>query len=230
MRLGSERVREAKAQTRRRELEELRFKSEESIEDFALRLTAIVNDLELLGDPIEEYKAVLKYLRVVPRKYRMVAMAIKQTVDPRTLTVEDLTRRFTTAKERYNLDDATDDVGKLLLSEEEWASRQRQRGGNTSNAAHGSGSGGKTSPKPKGGASGNNSGGSGERRKGNCRYCGKAGHWEKECRKKKAGRGATGTCPCCRGAGRGTGDSPRRDGRRHVRPTHRECFRPCINT
>jgi hypothetical protein len=125
MRLGSERIREAKAQTRLREWEELRFKSGESIEDFALRLTAIVNDLELLGDPIEEYKAVLKYLRVVPRKCRMVVMAIEQTVDLRTLTVEDLTGRFTTAEEGYNLDDATDGVGKLLLTEEEWASRQR---------------------------------------------------------------------------------------------------------
>jgi hypothetical protein len=152
-----------------------------------LRLTTIVNDLELLGDPIEEYKAVLKYLRVVPRKYRMVAMAIEQTVDLRTLTVEDLTGRFTTAEEGYNLDDTTDGVGKLLLTEEEWASHQRQRGGNTRNAAHGGGSGGRTSPKPKGGASGNNSAAP-ERHKGNCRYCGKAGHWEKECRKKKGTR------------------------------------------
>jgi hypothetical protein len=68
MRLGTERIREAKAQTRHREWEELRFKPGESIEDFAICLTAIASDLELLGDPVKEYKAVLKYLRVVPRK------------------------------------------------------------------------------------------------------------------------------------------------------------------
>jgi hypothetical protein len=28
----------------------------------------------------------------------------------------------------------------------------------------------------------------GERKKGNCRYCGKAGHWAKECRKAKRDR------------------------------------------
>jgi hypothetical protein len=75
MRLGCECVREAKAQTRRREWEHLRFKAGETIEEFTIRLTAIVNDLELLGDPVDEYKAMLKYLRVVPHKYRMLAMA-----------------------------------------------------------------------------------------------------------------------------------------------------------
>jgi hypothetical protein len=103
--LGSERIREAKAQRRHREWEDLRFKTGETIEDFALRLTAIINDLELLGDPIDEYKAVLKYLRTVPKKYRMMAMAIEQTVDLHELTVEDLTGRFITAEEGYELDD-----------------------------------------------------------------------------------------------------------------------------
>ncbi|KAK1613361.1 hypothetical protein QYE76_037034 [Lolium multiflorum] len=130
MRLGSEPIREAKAQRRRREWEDLRFKTGETIKDFALRLTAIINDLELLGDPIDEYKAVLKYLRTVPKKYRMMAMAIEQTVDLHELTVEDLTGRFITAEEGYELDDEiSDGVGKLLLTEEEWAARQKQRSG-----------------------------------------------------------------------------------------------------
>ncbi|KAK1684558.1 hypothetical protein QYE76_045406 [Lolium multiflorum] len=125
MRLGCECVREAKAQTRRREWEELRFKPNESIEDFSIRLTAIINDLELLGDPVEEYRAVLKYLRVVPKRYRPMVMAIEQTVNLRTLTIEEVTGRLITAEEGYNLDDVGDGVGKLLLTEE-WAARQKK--------------------------------------------------------------------------------------------------------
>ncbi|KAM0826297.1 hypothetical protein ACQ4PT_068956 [Festuca glaucescens] len=191
MRLGCERVREVKAQTRRREWEELRFKPNESIEDFSIRLTAIINDLELLGDLVEEYRAVLKYLRVVPKKYRPMVMAIEQTVDLRTLTIEEVTGRLITAEESYDLDDVGDGVGKLLLTEEEWAARQRQ-------SAPGSGSSGKPAHKSKphdtgssgngGGGGGGTAAGNGERRKGNCRYCGKSGHWAKECRKAKRDR------------------------------------------
>jgi hypothetical protein len=174
-------VREAKAQTRRREFEELRFKPGESIEDFSIRLVAIINDLELLGDPQDEYKAVLKFLRIVPRKFRPMVMAIEQTVNLKELTIEDLTGHLITAEEGYELEDVTDGTGKLLLTEEEWASRQKKHAGDTS---------GKATAKPKqlagekGGNGGGTSGGT-ERRKGNCRYCGKPGHWAKECRKKK---------------------------------------------
>jgi hypothetical protein len=61
--------------------EELKFHSDESIEDFALRLAAIVNDLELHGDHVDEYKVVLKFLHVAPRRYMMMTMAIEQTVE-----------------------------------------------------------------------------------------------------------------------------------------------------
>ena len=185
MRLGSERIREAKAQTRRREFEELCFRAGESIEDFSIRLTSIVSDLELLGDPISEYKAVLKFLRVVPRKYRAMVMAIEQVVNLRELTIEELCGRLLTAEEGYNLDDATDGVNKLLLTEEEWASRQRQRGKGVPGGNVNSGK--PAFRRKQQGAQGGGTG-SGERRKGNCRYCGKAGHWVKECRKAKRDR------------------------------------------
>jgi hypothetical protein len=101
---GCERAREAKTQTRRRLCEELRFKAGESIEDLAIYLTAIVSNLELLGDPVDEYKAVIKYPCMVPRKYQ---------VNLREMTIKE--------QEGYKLDDATDRLGKLLLKEEEWA-------------------------------------------------------------------------------------------------------------
>jgi hypothetical protein len=146
-----------------------------------------VNDLELLGDPVDEYKAVLKYLRAVPRKYRMLAMAIEQTVNLWELTIEELTGRFATAEEGYELDDVTDGFGKILLTEEEWAARHYQRGGSSSGTKP------VTKPKPQGNQGGGSSSGekgatSSERKKGNYRYCGKASHWAKECHKAKRDR------------------------------------------
>lgn len=138
MRLGCESIREAKAQTRHREYENLAFKPGESIEDFAIRLTNLLSNLELLGDPVDEYKAVLKFLRIMPRKYRPMVMAIEQTVKLRELTIEDLCGRLLTAEEGYDLDDATDGVNQLRLTEDEWRVRAKRRG---SDGAGGSSSG-----------------------------------------------------------------------------------------
>jgi hypothetical protein len=74
----------------------------------------------------------------------MLAMAIEQTVNLRELTIEELTGRFATAEEGYELGDVTDGFGKLLLMEEEWAARQHQRGGSSSGTKP------VTKPKPQG--------------------------------------------------------------------------------
>ena len=46
----------------------------ESIEDFVLRLTCVVADLELYGNPVTEHKAVQKFLQVMPRMYPRVPL------------------------------------------------------------------------------------------------------------------------------------------------------------
>jgi hypothetical protein len=114
-------------------------------------------------------------------------MAIEQTVDLRSLMIEEVTGRLITTEEGYDLDDVGDGVGKLLLTEEEWVACQNKgapRSGSSSKPAY--------KPKQDGsrpdGGSGYNQPGGGERRKGNCRYRGKAGHWAKECRKAKRDR------------------------------------------
>jgi hypothetical protein len=71
------------------------------VEEFALQLSTIVNDLDILGDPIGEYKAVQKFLCVVPRNFRQMASSI-----------EELTGRLTVME----ADEAEDgDSGQQLL-------------------------------------------------------------------------------------------------------------------
>lgn len=190
LRMGSERVREAKAQVRRREFEELRFKDGESIEGFALRLTGIVADLDLYGDPVTEDKAVQKFLRVVPRKYRQMAMAIESLIDLKTMTVEELAGRLSACEDHYNLDDAPQSGGRLLLTREEWLAREHQYGGGATSHGNGGpssgGGGGKNKspgkPKQANGGKPGGAGGSGGKKKGKFHYCNKPGHWKKECR------------------------------------------------
>ena len=87
-----------------------------------------MNELELLNDPVSEYRAVLKFLRAVPRKFRQMAMAIESFIDLQTLSIEELCGRLQSVEEVYALDDVDRGVGELLLTEREWNARQHHQG------------------------------------------------------------------------------------------------------
>jgi hypothetical protein len=130
LRLGSERVREARAQTCRSEFDNIRFKDGEKVEQFAMRLTGIMHDLEVLGDGVTEHKAVLKFLRVVPKRFKQLAHSISQLLDLKAMTVEELTGRFSAVEEELDMEDdegGQHDGTRLLLTEEEWMERARKK-------------------------------------------------------------------------------------------------------
>uniref|UniRef100_A0ACD5U5Q9 Uncharacterized protein n=1 Tax=Avena sativa TaxID=4498 RepID=A0ACD5U5Q9_AVESA len=132
LRLRCERVREARAQTHRTEFENIQFKDGEKVEQFAMRLTGIMHDLEVLGDGVSEHKAVLKFLRVVPKRFKQLAHSITQLLDLKTMTVEKLTGRFMAVEEELDMeDDEGEHHGgtRLLLTEQEWRARDRSGAG-----------------------------------------------------------------------------------------------------
>jgi hypothetical protein len=188
MRAGSEKLRDAKAQSLRSEYDQLRHKPGESIDDLAMRLTGITAKLAELGDPESDKKVMQKWLRIVPKRYSQLALSIDNLVDLNTTSIEEIVGRFKAAEERDELDAEEEGGTKLYLTEEEWRARagRREHGGSS-----GGGNSGGKKPRGKGHAdrgkdgarAGNGRGG--PRRDGNCRYCGKAGHWARECRKKE---------------------------------------------
>lgn len=116
MRTGVERVREAKAQKLRKEYENLAFKGGESIEDFTLRLSALVTDLQQAGDDITEEKAVKKLLHALPPRIKPVAVAMESCLDLARMSIEELSGRLSAAED--GLDSEPEVGGKLMLTEE----------------------------------------------------------------------------------------------------------------
>jgi hypothetical protein len=57
----------------RKEFESLEFKMGEAIEDFVLRLSGILTELQSLGDMVTELATVQKFIRVVPSRYTQMA-------------------------------------------------------------------------------------------------------------------------------------------------------------
>jgi hypothetical protein len=90
---------------------------------------------------IKEQQVVPKLLRVVPKHLSQVAVTIEVTQDLSNLTLEDAGGRLRAADDRSMEDDALPPPrvdGKLLLTEEQWKEKMRQR----SNAGQGSSGGG----------------------------------------------------------------------------------------
>ena len=186
LRIGGDRVRKATVQNLRTEYEAISLRDDEAIEDFALRLTGIVQRLATLGDPEPDAKVVAKYLRVVRPRYKQLVISIETLLDISALSIEEITGRLK----------AVDDVdptppqaasGKLLLTEEQWLERYKKQdsgcGGSNSSTR------GKRRGKLRSRDGGSNSDGAGSSsgRAGSgdtCKRCGKKGHWAKDCRGK----------------------------------------------
>jgi hypothetical protein len=73
MRVGVDRVREARRQKLRKDFDKLAFNADENMEDFSLRVSSIVTELQSLGDTTSELDGVQKILRVAPRRYGQMA-------------------------------------------------------------------------------------------------------------------------------------------------------------
>jgi len=217
MRVGAERVKEANAQRLLREFENIAFKNGETVDDFAIRINALAADLRTSGESMEEIKVVKKMLRVLPERYMQIAVSIETLLDLKTLTMEDLLGRLKMAEDRMGVETVTDKTGKLLLTEEDWAARNRHRLLPESSSSTG---GERRSGKPK------SSGGGGRgdrgdkkdqapkftsegtpRRKGRCRNCGIYGHWKEDC-KRPPRKGTQGGGPSRAGRHRSSRTAP----------------------
>jgi hypothetical protein len=207
--VGVDRVRKAKASTLKREFDSLTFEAGESIDDFGTRLSRITNQLAVLGFEYKEEEIVRRFLAALPPKFEQIATSIETLCDLDTITVDELIGRLKPSEERINRNQGKS-VASLNLTEDELVARLSSRlkmTGNGGGDRHKeSSSGGGKRGRGRGGGRGSSSGGrgggrgggdTGDRGGGNagrgnggvakdeCRYCGKKGHWARECKKKK---------------------------------------------
>ncbi|KAF5808191.1 putative RNA-directed DNA polymerase [Helianthus annuus] len=192
--LGADRVQKARLATLKRELEQLRMKETDTIEEFAGKLSGFVSKFSNLGSSLEDEVIVRKLLDSVPNKYLQIVASIEQYSDIETMPFEEAIGRLKAYEERIRIQNerANDNESNLLLtkSDGEEGSKKEEvkkdevvckccgRGSlNQSNRGRGRGNG-----RGRGGRSGGNW----DKSKIRCFNCNEYGHYASECPKKES--------------------------------------------
>jgi len=118
-----ERIHRAKAQTLRGEFDTLVFKDGESVDEFAVWISTVVQQLRTLGDDNSEPTVVRKFLQALPPHFHQIALSIETLLDLETQSMEELVGCLKAAEERHDLSGGGNNLARVNLTEEELVAR-----------------------------------------------------------------------------------------------------------
>ncbi|XP_023732958.1 uncharacterized protein LOC111880778 [Lactuca sativa] len=181
--VGVDRVRTSRLATLKRELESLRMKDGETVDDFVTKLSGLASKTRSLGYELEEGDLVKRLLDSMPKSFLQIVASIEQCFELDSMLFDEAVGRLKTYKECIRGTKKVEDTqGGLLLASEEKSHVCKHCGNGSSN-------------RDDFGRDQGRGRGSGRSRDGNervrdkshvkCYKCGELGHYRNECPKWK---------------------------------------------
>jgi hypothetical protein len=121
-----------------RDFGDLQFKPGEYVEDFALHITTLRNQLCALSDKVNEKEEIKKLLHSVPEHLKQVAISIETLLDLNSMTIEEAIGHLRAVEGRKKKTSNQAKDGRLLLTEEEWLAHLKVHEGEWSSDGRGS--------------------------------------------------------------------------------------------
>jgi hypothetical protein len=143
--VGADRVREANVEQLCQEFVKIKFKQGETVEEFNLHITALANELRVLGDNITDKEVVKKMLHSVPDNLEQVAISMETLLDLNSLSIEEAVGHLRAVEQRKKnvTSPSADASGHLLLMKEDWTAcmKPKEKGGSSGGGVRGKGRG-----------------------------------------------------------------------------------------
>ena len=118
--LGVDRVRTARLATLKRELESLRMKEGETVDEFATKLSGLASKARSLGYELEEVDLVKRLLDSMPKSFLQIVASIEQCFELDSMLFDEAVGRLKAYEERIKGTEKTEDIqGGLLLASHE---------------------------------------------------------------------------------------------------------------
>jgi hypothetical protein len=132
--VGAERVRDARLQTLKAEFDSLKMKDDESIDQFAGKLTSMSVKYSNLGGTLEDAAMVKKLFDTVPDRFINVIAGIEQFLDLQKVEFDEAVGRLRAFEERTRRGAAgsKSEDRQLLLTQAEWEARHMKSSGGES--------------------------------------------------------------------------------------------------
>ncbi|CAM8940600.1 unnamed protein product [Rhodiola kirilowii] len=183
---GDERVMRMLLQTLRGDFESLRMTDSESVSAYCERVQAVVNNLRVNGEALEEQRVVEKVLRSLPVKFEYVVAAIEEGNDTSKMSIDRLMSSLGSHEQRINQKANGSSQEQALQSRVEVRTRGGYRGGRGRGQGRGGGrnyNGGRDQASSSNiqQARGGHTGGR-DKSRVQCYKCQKFGHYKSECR------------------------------------------------
>ncbi|XP_021321777.1 uncharacterized protein LOC110437615 [Sorghum bicolor] len=159
--VGAEHVKDARLQTLKAEFDGLKMKEEETVDEFAGKLTAMSVKFGNLGGTLEDKAMVKKLFDTVPDKFIQVIARIEQFYDLQTLAFDEAVGRLKAFEERTTRrggGGSRSADGQVLLPQAEWEACQKKSGGEGSKDGKSQGTGGSGRGRGRGGGRGGRGG------------------------------------------------------------------------